>query len=429
MEENDIKHQIWSTRLYLGLVLLSFVILILYSSIIVERRTIVIGNPSLETVQNLESKGFSLTCPCEILSINYEYLFELKANSHQICSSVLVTQEWIQYFSDIARSYNYYFDNTDFYILAPSMFQLLSSMCQLSERTIADAIFQFGRKQLITSELLQLDLFEKQISSIINEFTLTLPQNFLSFLQIIRNLTDINQFMSGSGTNCGIDYQKDNQTSEFSAIITTGALSLVLSNGSSSECVCANDLRCQGNAALLNYDDYGHPIDSYYIIPHFYTRCYLIEGLLSSTMECFYDNNPCFNMINNISDRTVWKNFSLLDPSQPSHFPVDVTMENLVSNLFVDSWTINLTYAIYFQKCHPLSCSYSFNGRRTLLEIITTITALIGGLSTVFKVLSPYFITIFGYLIYQLRNRHLPANNQTTRGKIKTSKLYLNYIE
>ena len=62
-ELNDIKHQIWSTRLYMGLLSLSLFILTLYSSVSIGTRIIQINNPSLDIVQQLENEQHSLTCP------------------------------------------------------------------------------------------------------------------------------------------------------------------------------------------------------------------------------------------------------------------------------------------------------------------------------------------------------------------------------
>lgn len=158
-----------------------------------------------------------------------------------------------------------------------------------------------------------------------------------------------------------------------------------------------------------------------YIIPNFYARCYPIESLLPSTMECFYDSSPCFDIMNNISEPTIYKNFTRLDSSKPNRFAVNSTIGALLEQLFVDSWPRKFNYSSYFDKCQPLYCSYTIIQRRSLIEIVTTITGLIGGLSTIFKFLSPYMVAVFLYLIDRYRHRHERADATVMQSKMQLS--------
>ena len=154
VEPNQITSQIRSTRLYLGLLSLALFILTLYSSVSVSTIIVEVDHPSLDIVQELEFKQYSLTCPCEVLSINYEYLFHLTPAYHQICSSDFVKLGWIEYFN---QWFFFSYNNSNSMIAfeyGSSRFRLLASLCELSNTTVSNALFQFGKTQLVTHELL-----------------------------------------------------------------------------------------------------------------------------------------------------------------------------------------------------------------------------------------------------------------------------------
>jgi hypothetical protein len=66
MELVDIKYQIWSTHLFLGLLFSSILILTLYSSVIIGTKIAEITNPSLNTIEQLEKQGYDLICSCQV---------------------------------------------------------------------------------------------------------------------------------------------------------------------------------------------------------------------------------------------------------------------------------------------------------------------------------------------------------------------------
>ncbi|CAF1641592.1 unnamed protein product, partial [Adineta ricciae] len=410
---NDIKQQIWSTRIYIGFLLFALIILTLYSSINMKTQIIQKDNPSLDVVQELEKTGYSLTCPCQDLSVNYKYLVELKPIYHQICSSVFVTSEWIEYLKNIMEFYGYITYN-DFCFTGTFLFRLLSSLCLLSNETINNAILQFGQTQLITNELLQIDSFTNQINSAIEQFQFTLPNNFLRLNQLLRNITFINQFLTAQFTNFLITYYEDHESAMIKPILRINGLNSLASDGSY-RCSCAFDTICKSNTFITQYNQTNIGNTNPYIVPNFYVKCFPIESLLASTLECFYDNNRCFDIINNISQNVISKNWTRLNFSLFSHFPINVTIEKLVENIFIESWSTTISYSSYFNKCQPIYCTYIMVQRRSLLEIITVITGLIGGLSKILKILSPYLISIVFNLIRRYRQTYLPRNINTNQ--------------
>ncbi|CAF3355778.1 unnamed protein product [Rotaria sp. Silwood2] len=162
-----------------------------------------INNPSVNNVQQLENQGYSLTCPYTTLSINYEYLFQLEPVYHHICLSAFVSTDWIKYLNKIDSNSDDNFDNRNFH------------------ETI---------HQLITNELLQFDLYINQINSSIEQFKSTLSNTLLRQLQLIRNIINLNEFISGGYSNCTVEYYTDEQSTMVMATLKTDVFNL-LSNG------------------------------------------------------------------------------------------------------------------------------------------------------------------------------------------------------
>ena len=421
VEPNHIKSQIWSTRLYIGLLASALFILALYSSVTVGIKIIEVDHPSLDVVQTLEKKQYSLTCPCAVLSIKYEYLFQLTPVYHQICTSAFVEVEWINYFNTwFTLTFNTSIDITPFQY-GSSRFQLLRALCDLSNRTVSDAIFQFGKTQLITSELLPVDLFSKQINSAIQQFKQTLPNNILRLVQLLRNITNINQFMTIQGSNFGLFYSRNQPPVLPTITLASSGFESLLQNGSSAACFCANNSTCQTDSGIqvngpMNTDPLTRE-PRYYPVSHFYTGCNPVESLLPSTLECLYDRGIFMRILHDISNTSDPIIISPLNSSMSSRFSVEATIEDLFTNLFVELWSTTLLYSSYFNQCQPIVCSYPIQERKSPLEIVTTIASLIGGLSTIFKFLSPYLISLLAYITVRYRQRRRQRDIVTHQGK------------
>ncbi|CAF4318632.1 unnamed protein product [Adineta steineri] len=71
-------------------------------------------------------------------------------------------------------------------------------------------------------------------------------------------------------------------------------------------------------------------------------------------------------------------NFSALNPDLN---PSNETMENIVNRLMVDIWSSNISFALYYNQCAPLSCTVQYEDRDNLFLIITSIVGIFGGLS------------------------------------------------
>ncbi|CAF1430240.1 unnamed protein product [Adineta steineri] len=96
-EPSDIKQQRWTTRIFVLCLVVAMVILMFYSILIVQTKSVKVNNPSLEIVLYLKSQSelnSSLQCPCTQINTPYGQLVQLQPSYHQVCSSVFVSYAW-----------------------------------------------------------------------------------------------------------------------------------------------------------------------------------------------------------------------------------------------------------------------------------------------------------------------------------------------
>ncbi|CAF1455327.1 unnamed protein product [Adineta steineri] len=66
-------------------------------------------------------------------------------------------------------------------------------------------------------------------------------------------------------------------------------------------------------------------------------------------------------------------NTTALDPDLPSRFLPNSTFEPLVSNMFIENWTLSDNYSTYYTICNPDSCTYTYDQRYALVAAITVL--------------------------------------------------------
>ncbi|CAF3817847.1 unnamed protein product [Rotaria sp. Silwood1] len=142
------------------------------------------------------------------------------------------------------------------------------------------------------------------------------------------------------------------------------------------------------------------------MVPGFILGCSPMESLLRSTLMCLY-NETCLNLIN-------IQNLSFihpLDASLPSRFMLNSTVEDLTANVFVEQWLYNISYSAFYSKCQPSICAYSVSKRKDLLEVITIVLGLYGGLTLILRFIAPLLISaadLISALVWRRNNNVVP---------------------
>ncbi|CAF1531587.1 unnamed protein product [Adineta ricciae] len=343
------EHQIIN-RLHFLLIIIVFCIVYSFSVLTPQTITINTKKPSLDLYEDLlKHYSNTLQCSCSQISMKHEVFLTIKPYFHQICSSDFINSDWMEYL------YNNNNDQYSFY----AQFQLLASFCQLSQQTVNNALSQLIKTNFINDQLLSSKVLNGRIKIIIDEFQLTLPDNFLNILSLIRETISANKFMSVLSTNW-IFFTP----SQINYLWT--AHTIPINYG---ECNCGLSSKCiQSSKGML-------------------IGCYPLETLLQMDLNCFYDQQ-CID-----SNKT----FQALNVSylQISHFNSNNTIESLINKLMIEEFYQNISYEKYFDQCAPSSCTYSYIDQTNIIQGLTNIISLYGGLMVICRVIVVTIVKIF----------------------------------
>ncbi|CAF4277365.1 unnamed protein product [Adineta steineri] len=128
-----------------------------------------------------------------------------------------------------------------------------------------------------------------------------------------------------------------------------------------------------------------------FYIPGFYVGCYVIEALLQSTLQCFYDQ-ACIDQLLLYLSSVSPINAAALNSSLPSQYSEYSTIENLLNSLMIEEWNPTQIYDRYYDECQPIECTYTIITRNNILYVITTMFGIVGGLITVLRCVVPQVV-------------------------------------
>ncbi|CAF1383620.1 unnamed protein product [Adineta steineri] len=373
-DEHQLRNQRISTRIFIILLTLSLTVLILYTSLVNVTKTTDINSPTIIQYSQLYSTyPQTLECTCTDISIDYDKFIQVNYTLHQICTSIFVQDNWISYLAD--HNIVLTFDFDDFRHSGTFIFQGLSTFCQLSNQTVSNRLTQFYSSQYVSASVTPLLVLQSQSQAFVSQFISSMTNDFSLSILTIRKTTQSNGLFSGQLTNFNLTEQSDN-------FVVSHSLSY-------GNCNCALSATCSYEFPI--YD----PTNSFVIfsVPGIYIGCYIIEGLLQSNLECFY-NETCINQIQSYFTQYLSMNLTTLDTSLLVRFHMNSTIEELVDKLMVEKWNNATIYDGYYNECQPSKCSYSYQGKNDLIYIITTVIGLVGGLITVLKLIVPRLIKL-----------------------------------
>ncbi|CAF0941204.1 unnamed protein product [Adineta steineri] len=399
--ETILLQQRYTTRFYIIMFLLSLIILIAFKSIKPQVIYVTTKPPTLDDFIRLEKQySKTLHCPCEQITIEYKNLIQVNPQYYEICTSQFISSDWINV---KFKKQDFFLD--DFQYHSEFYFQLLSTLCHMSNQTIEDNLQSFYRTQFVTNEVLTNQSFQIQLDSILNQFNRTISESFQRILQFIKLNIEINQFTTPMNSAFSYKYNETHITD-----VTLEPQSRWWSRNPECErrneynqlkCMCEPSFlqsKCEINTVLkLNESDN-------MTIPGMFIGWFPYESVLISTLECFY-NETCFSQI--LSQINSTKHFTILNSS----IHENDTIESLANQLFVQSWLNETLFKSYFKHCNPLACKYSYETRLHLIYILTTIIGLVGGLNIVFHLLSPLIIKSIYKLYYYIRQCKRNKNN------------------
>lgn len=341
VQPDDLKRQLWSTRLYILCLCMTVFILTGYNSIHQNTKTVTFNSPSMANVEHWQidsSIFYSLQCPCSHISSDYKELITLVPTYHQICSSVYISSEWV---NGVIELYN----NMSFIYFADfrasvSLFQVQQSLCTLATSTVSNALMNFNQSQLVTENLLTREAFINQMNSSVESFKQATTNEFLGLLHLLSNITQAHQYLSIGNIpfNVSMDIVPTNNSNEVNLQMVP--LEYYLTSLKNKFCLCLNTTSCQIPAGIYaNYSKWS----LIYAPTGLFRGCSTILSLYVSTLECFYDTSDCLNKLDEAAETHFFSSFRRLDSLTPSRFQINTTIGTLLENLFIEYWTADFS--------------------------------------------------------------------------------------
>ncbi|CAF1199605.1 unnamed protein product [Adineta steineri] len=167
---------------------------------------------------------------------------------------------------------------------------------------------------------------------------------------------------------------------------------------------------CKGDSAKPNHT-----------IPGMVLSCLAVDSLLSSSLQCFY-NTSCLKMI--ITERSFETNPSKIDPRVANITSLNprsgrrsspnTTLDNIVSQLFIEDWTNTTNFSSYYHQCAPDQCTYTYEQRFNRVYIIATVFEIVGGLSVALNIFIPLLVILLRRICRLCRRRLVQVPTEVT---------------
>ncbi|CAF1458347.1 unnamed protein product [Adineta steineri] len=187
-----------------------------YTIVVEQNQVITVSNPSLDTYEQLYNDyPTTLYCPCSQISIPNKVFLNVTFVLHQVCSSDLVSLEWLHYLRSFDPTHLSPESDTlfsqDFRKIGASYFQLLATFCSLAEMNIADAQHIFLNTEFINDRVPSLPHFIQQTKAMMTSFIDTTKYDFLQTFNWMRLIFLTSYLYNGLNTNVGISINEHSQ--------------------------------------------------------------------------------------------------------------------------------------------------------------------------------------------------------------------------
>ena len=186
-------------------------------------------------------------------------------------------------------------------------------------------------------------------------------------------------------------------------------------------CWCAKSFNCSSAMGLYPdldgrtiywYEGKLYPDSSTYQVPGLRFACLPFNALEQGTLECLFDSiclGLLWSMKPNGSPPPPPLTMNHINSS--SRFMPSSTIASIIDLLFLEEWeSQNVSYADFFRQCQPTVCTYSSVSRGNIVYVMTTLIALLGGLSMILKLLALFLVTLYHTISSK---RPSPTTSQT----------------
>jgi hypothetical protein len=403
-----------TTRLFILLLIVGSTAFIIYAFLSVTNRIVTHTQPAFATYQQLyRDHADTLQCPCSQLSVPNGAFLNVTFVLQQVCSSELVSTEWLNYVASFDPSVSLgpteAITSRDFRRAGASYFQLLAIFCSLATTIIDDAHHVFATDQFVNDRMLSPPIFSQQTQHLIEIFINTTRSDFVRTLEWLRIAAEVEQLLTGTNMNSRIRVDDNGNVNildlnlAYSVVVTDGL------PGASQPCSCRRSGQvCHAASAL-----YFNRSDGFFgpeIFVGFWIGCVPLFGLEKSTITWWY-NHSYIQQIRStyamgIDSKHPPPAIKPLNPKISTRF-LNSTSDDLLNEMLIETLTSNNSrFDLFYAQCAPSSCVYSIIQRRDIVIAFLFIIAVCGGLNDVLELVVPIIVNLTFFGIDKWRNRN-----------------------
>jgi hypothetical protein len=386
-----------STWIYLVLLCVSMIIIVLFTWLSVRIESGTVKNPSLTDFEELQKKyPRSLQCPCSQIAIPHSSFISISPQFHPVCTSWIISDEWIYAMANAGlRVYNSTYKNI--LLTGPKFFISLNTFCEHLRTIVSDASFIFNQSSLISDQVLSSDEFMARANQTFNQFKSNTVAESKRSLALIRSQTVTMYTMRKSDACWRLSPWRNSSYSNYFQPVATQI----------GNCSCALDDECKEQVVVYNETWYLNPdpISVTLNITNMFSGCFVLQSLLQSSLECFFDQTCVDHVVRKINllvdfDSMISTNLSSLQRNS-TRFSPNALVGEMINEMMIETWGENIDYSQYYKQCMPKLCTYSFTSHNDALYVFTTMIGLFGGLSVALSIIVPFIVTWIRKKIHQ----------------------------
>ncbi|CAF1550521.1 unnamed protein product [Adineta steineri] len=382
----------------LSVVLVSIVILVVFTLLNTRTITATESSPSLDKYKQLQLEYPNTTkCPCSHSENRYETFVSFYHRLHQVCSSDFVNDSWISMLALLGSDKDVF----DWEHSAASGFRLISNLCQLAQKTINDTVQRLSTRSFITPNSLTEYNLKSQLETILAKFDQSIIMQFNILINTMHLLIEVDQPFSNS-ENVALKqnrcYNSDGGRERIQDLTTHDA--------SDYRCFCVTEFDCTHSMKYLLYNGTHYEaelrIDP---VPGAIRACFIIDSVLLSTLEYLYVPeclSSILHIVNaswaynkNVTKLPYFNPRPLIHDSMTSRFPPKAPFSTLVKEMMIEEWNQTFSFEKYYNACAPNYCKYSYEeSTQSFIEVIIKVVSTISGLTMVLRLITNQLIKL-----------------------------------
>ncbi|CAF4003628.1 unnamed protein product [Adineta steineri] len=400
------------TRIYFTLLLISLIILVIYTLLTKETIIATVESPSeSEYLELYNQYPLTLQCSYTNLAVKYDkFITQIKRQRHPICSSEFLSSdrydtEWN--LEDNAYVYeekkgNPVFNGDDFRAWIRSQMELVSKMCSLSENLLNSSLSVWLQRDFVTARVITPIEFDIQVNGLIEEFKRTTSNELIMLFKLLQVTNLANQLATLHSSNWefivnpiyNLSY---NYIELLNPKLHEDQLYALTMPRTYNEKNCSCVLQSNCNKFLTFPYMVSNQLTNQ-TLPNFLSGCLPLDAMLQSSFSCFY-NQTCLSLLQTLIYFAKPFPIKTLIPSLLSSS--NRTVETILADFFLEEWVQNGSFDLYYDECAPKRCQYSHSLSFNWIYFLTKTLAILGGLSKLLR----YIVSFVAMIVIKLVNR------------------------